>query len=161
MDIKKVSDTITEIDSKVRIEIGHVRRRAVATSTAEATATALLVQTNLPQQDVFDPLWVYNHPGEMQELENLAPGTWYVNVLAAYPEQRGKGYGAALLGLADRIAVDARNRGLSIIVADTNTGARRLYERCDYRETATRRMVKEDWQHPGTAWVLLTKPVPT
>jgi hypothetical protein len=32
MDIKKVSDTITEVDSKVRIEIGHVRRRAVATA---------------------------------------------------------------------------------------------------------------------------------
>jgi apolipoprotein N-acyltransferase len=36
-----------------------------------ATATALLVQTNLPQQDVFDPLWVYNHPDEMQALEQL------------------------------------------------------------------------------------------
>lgn len=97
----------------------------------------------------------------LQELENLAPGTWYVNVLAAYPEQRGKGHGAALLALADRIAAEARNRGLSIIVADTNTGARKLYERCGYRETAKRRMVKEDWQHPGTDWVLLTKPLAT
>jgi len=35
------------------------------------TATALLVQTNLPQQDVFDPLWVYNNPDEMQALEQL------------------------------------------------------------------------------------------
>ncbi len=35
------------------------------------TATALLVQTNLPQQDVFDPLWVHNHLDEMQALEQL------------------------------------------------------------------------------------------
>jgi len=35
------------------------------------TATALLVQTNLPQQDVFDPLWVHNNPDEMQALEQL------------------------------------------------------------------------------------------
>ncbi|MCI0402949.1 MAG: apolipoprotein N-acyltransferase [Acidobacteria bacterium] len=35
------------------------------------TARALLVQTNLPQQDVFDPLWVYNHPDEMEALEQL------------------------------------------------------------------------------------------
>jgi len=93
----------------------------------------------------------------LQELENLAPGTWYVNVLAAYPEHRGRGYGGALLAVADRLAEDAGNPGLSIIVADTNTGARKLYERCGYRETARRRMVKEDWQHPGLDWVLLTK----
>jgi len=95
----------------------------------------------------------------LQELENLAPGTWYVNVLAAYPEHRGKGCGSALLALADRLAADAGKRGMSIIVADTNTGARRLYERCGYIEIARRRMVKEDWQHPGTDWVLLVKPV--
>jgi ribosomal protein S18 acetylase RimI-like enzyme len=93
----------------------------------------------------------------LQELENLAPGTWYVNVLAAYPEQRGKGCGTALLALADRLAAEGGQRGLSIIVADTNTGARRLYERCGYREAAKRRMVKEDWQHPGLDWVLLVK----
>jgi ribosomal protein S18 acetylase RimI-like enzyme len=96
----------------------------------------------------------------LQELENLAPGTWYVNVLAAYPEHRGKGYGAALLTVADRLAADTARRGLSIIVADTNTGARRLYERFGYSEIARSRMVKEDWQHPGTDWLLLTKPLP-
>jgi GNAT superfamily N-acetyltransferase len=93
----------------------------------------------------------------LQELENLAPGTWYVNVLAAYPEQRGKGCGAALLDLADKIAADGGRRGMSIIVADTNVGARRLYERGGYREIAKRAMVKEDWQHPGRDWVLLVK----
>ena len=94
----------------------------------------------------------------LQELENLAPATWYVNVLAAYPEQRDKGYGTALLGLAERFAADARRRGLSIIVSDTNTGARRLYERCGYAEAARRAKVKEGWRNAGTAWVLLTKP---
>jgi ribosomal protein S18 acetylase RimI-like enzyme len=93
----------------------------------------------------------------LQELESLAPGTWYVNILAAYPEHRGKGCGTALLAVADRLAADAGKRGLSIIVADTNTGARRLYERSGYREVARRRMVKEDWQHPGESWVLLVK----
>jgi ribosomal protein S18 acetylase RimI-like enzyme len=93
----------------------------------------------------------------LQELENLAPGTWYVNVLAAYPEHRGRGFGGALLSIADRIAADTNRRGLSIIVADTNTAARKLYERNGYREVARRPMVKEDWQHPGKEWVLLTK----
>jgi RimJ/RimL family protein N-acetyltransferase len=95
----------------------------------------------------------------LQELENLAPGTWYVNVLAAYPQHRGKGHGTALLALADRLAADTGCRGLSIIVSDANTGARRLYERCGYREAGRRRKVKEEWQNPGTEWVLLTKPL--
>jgi ribosomal protein S18 acetylase RimI-like enzyme len=95
----------------------------------------------------------------LQELENLAPGTWYVNVLATYPEQRGKGHGRALLGIADRLAAEGRRPGLSIIVSDANVGARRLYERCGYQEVARRRKVKEGWQGPGTDWILLTKRV--
>ena len=35
----------------------------------------------------------------LQELENLAPGTWYVNVLAVHPPFRGLGLGTKLLGL--------------------------------------------------------------
>jgi RimJ/RimL family protein N-acetyltransferase len=46
---------------------------------------------------------------------------------------------------------------MSVIVSDANAGARRLYERCGYRETATRAMVKEGWQNEGRNWVLLTK----
>jgi ribosomal protein S18 acetylase RimI-like enzyme len=94
----------------------------------------------------------------LQELENLAPGTWYVNVLAAYPEMRGQGLGTTLLALADKLAADADRRGLSLIVSDANTGARQLYERTGYREAGRRTKVKEDWRNPGKDWVLLVKP---
>jgi ribosomal protein S18 acetylase RimI-like enzyme len=93
----------------------------------------------------------------LQELMNLALGTWYVHVLAAYPEYRGKGQGSALLALADRLAEAGGKRGLSLIVSDTNTGARRLYESFGYQEAGQRKMVKEQWQHPGVNWVLLRK----
>ncbi|HEX5998398.1 MAG TPA: GNAT family N-acetyltransferase [Hyphomicrobiaceae bacterium] len=93
----------------------------------------------------------------LQELEDQVPGTWSVNVLAAYPEHRGKGYGTALLGVAELLARATHRRGLSIIVADTNVGARRLYERCGFRIVAERRMVKEAWQHPGTSFVLMCR----
>jgi ribosomal protein S18 acetylase RimI-like enzyme len=93
----------------------------------------------------------------LYELMSLAPNTWYVHVLAAYPECRGKGQGSALLGLADGFAKSAGNAGLSLIVSDTNLGARRLYESCGYRELAHRKMVKEQWRHPGVDWVLLRK----
>jgi ribosomal protein S18 acetylase RimI-like enzyme len=93
----------------------------------------------------------------LHELMNLALDTWYVHALAAYPEHRGRGLGTALLAEADKRAAWAGKPRLSLIVTDTNTGARRLYERSGYREAAQCRMVKEDWQHPGTNWVLLTK----
>ena len=94
----------------------------------------------------------------LQELENLAPATWYVNVLAVYPEQRGRGLGTTLLGLADELAAAAGSRGLSIIVSDANRTARRLYERCGYRQVAERAMVKDECQSAGLSWVLLVKP---
>src|SRR3990170_7411094 len=37
-------------------------------------------------------------------LEAYAPGSWYVNVLAALPEHRGKGLGSLLLADAERRA---------------------------------------------------------
>ena len=93
----------------------------------------------------------------LQQLEDMAPGTWYVNVLATYPEQRGKGFGRGLLAVAEAAAAAHGKRGLSLIVADSNAGARRLYERLGYRERARRPMVKDEWQTPGTSWVLLVK----
>jgi ribosomal protein S18 acetylase RimI-like enzyme len=93
----------------------------------------------------------------LQELENLAAGTWYVNVLAALPECRGKGFGSALLGIAEDLARHSRRKGLSIIVSDGNAGARRLYERQGYAQRAMRKMVKEAWENPGENWVLLVK----
>ena len=93
----------------------------------------------------------------LQELENLALSTWYVNVLAAYPEQRGRGHGTRLLGLAEDIARELGLSAMSIIVADQNIGARRLYERTGYVETARRAMVKEGWQCDSDEWVLQIK----
>jgi ribosomal protein S18 acetylase RimI-like enzyme len=105
--------------------------------------------------DEMPPMFV-----PLQELENLAPGTWYVNVLATSPEYRNRGYGTRLLGIAERLAAAAGRPGLSIIVSDANAGARRLYERCGCSEVAQRPMVKEGWENPGENWVLLVKRQP-
>ena len=93
----------------------------------------------------------------MQELENLAPGTWYVNVLAVQPQFRGEGHGTRLLGLADQIGRSSGRLGMSVMVSDANRGARALYERCGYHQVAARAMVKEGWVNAGENWVLLTK----
>ncbi len=95
----------------------------------------------------------------LQQLENHALSTWYVNVLAVLPEHRGKGLGTKLLAVAEDAGRKLGKKGMSVIVSDANPGARRLYERCGYRETARREMVKENWTNPGREWVLLTKPL--
>ena len=40
-----------------------------------------------------------------------------------------------------------------------NAGARRLYERTGYTETARRPIVKDGWDCASDEWVLLVKPL--
>ena len=136
-------------------------RNTVIFETKDVRVAGCLIGYPLPRQPEPIPPDLPAMFVPLQELENLAPATWYVNVLALYPEFRGHGFGTHLLDLADRIAADLRTDGLSIIVSDGNAGARRLYERCGYREAATRPMVKEEWESSGSNWVLLVKGLPT
>jgi GNAT superfamily N-acetyltransferase len=43
----------------------------------------------------------------LEELELKVPGTFYINVLAAYPEYRGLGLGTSLLETAHMLASEA------------------------------------------------------
>lgn len=95
----------------------------------------------------------------LQELENQALDSWYVNVLASMPSHRGQGLGARLLSLGEEIARDAGISQMSIIVTDTNAGARRLYERSGYHEVTAAPCVREDWETEIQNWVLLMKPL--
>ena len=143
---------------RARRDSGGFSHRNTVLREADSEVVAALVGYPLAEvpepvdYDALPPMFV-----PLQQLEDLAPGSWYVNVLATYPEHRGKGYGAGLLAIAEQLAADTGCSGLSLIVSDANAGARRLYRRQGYRETATRPMVKESWQNPGEHWILLEK----
>jgi ribosomal protein S18 acetylase RimI-like enzyme len=137
---------------------GFSYRNATVVEADGAVAASLI---GYPLADEPEPIDEASMPPmflPLQQLENLAPGTWYVNVLASYPNWRGRGFGTMLLKHAETLAAatDAR-KGMSVIVADNNAGAQRLYERMGYRLIAERPMVKESWQSAGSAWVLLVK----
>jgi ribosomal protein S18 acetylase RimI-like enzyme len=88
-------------------------------------------------------------------LENEAPGTWYVNVLATDAPSRGRGVATALLRHAASVA---EGRELSLIVADANATARRLYAAFGFVERARRPVVNEGWESASREWVLMLRP---
>lgn len=93
------------------------------------------------------------------ELENMAPGAWYLNVLATDEAFRGRGLGSALLAHADGIARAGGHRQISLIAEDTHGDALRLYRSKGFTEIARRPLVKDDWQVDAAEWILFTRPV--
>jgi ribosomal protein S18 acetylase RimI-like enzyme len=93
------------------------------------------------------------------ELEALAPGSWYLNVLATYEAFRGEGLGSALLSHAEKVALKQGRSTVSLIAEDTHRDALRLYEAKGYREVARRAVVKGDWTVAAAEWILFTKAV--
>lgn len=91
------------------------------------------------------------------ELEALAPGSWYLNVLATDEAFRGRGLGRALLARAEAIARAAGHDRVSLIAADTHRDALRLYAAKGYREIARRPVVKDDWEVDASEWILFIK----
>ena len=155
----EAGETVWDVGQRrARREEGSFSWRNAVVREDGGTAVATLIGYPLPDApEPWDPADMPPMFVPLQELEDLAPGTWYVNVLASYPDCRGRGYGTDLLAIAETLAAEAGCRGLSIIVSDGNPGALRLYERSGYGRVASRPMVKDDWENPGSNWILLTR----
>lgn len=88
------------------------------------------------------------------ELEALAPGTLYINVLAVFEGFRRRGVAASLIAESARRAPPS---GLSLIVADANAGARAFYAAQGFAEADRRPVVHGGWQNPAQNWLLLRR----
>lgn len=139
-----------------RDEGGFSWRNAVVVAPA-GEAIAALVGYPLPAVPRPVPADLPGLFRPLQELENLVPGTWYLNALAVRPGQRGAGWGRRLLGVAEQLARATRCRAVSLVVADANATARRLYAACGYREAARRPMVQDGWSSDSRDWVLMRR----
>lgn len=131
-------------------------RNAVMAEIGGAVAGALVAYRISGTPVVLDDLPPMFRP--LQELENRAPSTHYVNVLATYPAFRRRGVGTRLLEAARAQAEGAP--GLSLIVADGNVEARRLYEAAGFAVRARAPIVKEGWDCRSRDWVLMVRPLP-
>jgi ribosomal protein S18 acetylase RimI-like enzyme len=142
-----------------REEGGFSYRHATVAEIGGKVAGLLLGYRLADPYDAGDVAALPDMVRPLVELEAKAPGSWYVNALAVFPEHRGKGLGSALLAQAERIARETRCAELSIIVADQNEGAKRLYARTGYRIAGRRPLIAfAGFPHTGD-WVLMTKPV--
>jgi ribosomal protein S18 acetylase RimI-like enzyme len=114
------------------------------------------------QPNRFEPLNLSDFSALIRplvELEAFAPRSWYVNVLATFPEHRGKGLGSRLLAEAERLARESAANGLSLIAAEENLDAVRLYERTGYAKRERRPLAPYPGCPHGGDWVLMTKPL--
>ena len=90
-------------------------------------------------------------------LEAKAPGSWYVNVLATFPEFRRQGIGSELLAIAEGKAREANASGLSVIAGSWNDAAARLYRHAGYSVLATEPAILfPGCPHKGE-WILMIK----
>ncbi|MGV2125513.1 GNAT family N-acetyltransferase [Agrobacterium vitis] len=103
--------------------------------------------STVPAPDIVVPL---------NELKNMAAGTWYISAAAIYPEYQGKGFGSLLLAEAERIARSKANDRLTLMVGSFNTGAYRLYQRCGFTEWARRPFRTFPGSDEGE-WILMVK----
>jgi ribosomal protein S18 acetylase RimI-like enzyme len=140
-----------------REEGGFSYRNAVVAEIGGEIAAALI---GYRLDDPYDP----GDLGEVPEvvrplvrLEAKAPGSWYVNVLATFPEFRRQGIGLKLLDRAEGVARETGARSLSVIVAGGNDRAKRLYGRAGYAAFASEPLFPfPGCPHAGD-WVLMVK----
>jgi ribosomal protein S18 acetylase RimI-like enzyme len=92
------------------------------------------------------------------ELRTTMPGAWYVSMISVHLRWRGRGIGARLMEVAETKRVETKARGMSLIVEDINTRARRLYERFGFSVRGKRPMIPfPDGGPNGEDWLLMAK----
>lgn len=112
------------------------------------------------KDDAFTPVGpeVTGFMRPIEELEAEGNGTWFISMLGVHVGWRGKGVGSALLEVADIKRAESKAKGVSLIVEDSNEGARRLYERRGFAVRTSRPMVGYPGGGPGGRdWLLMVK----
>ncbi len=127
----------------------------------DGEVAGMLLAYRLPSADENDenPADFPEFIQPLVELEQCVPDSFYINMLATYPDFRGRGVGSALMAQVDRLAQGAGCSLASIEVFDSNTGALNLYIRLGYEIVERRPMPPCDFVPAGEV-LLLTRTVP-
>jgi ribosomal protein S18 acetylase RimI-like enzyme len=145
---------------KAASETENFSYRNVQLATVDDTIAGMLLAYRLPEPGNAEELTGFpEFIWPLIELERCVPGSFYLNMLATYPEFRNRGVGTRLLAYANRMAADTGCATISVEVFEQNTGALRLYQRLGYSIVEKRRVISHP-SHPYTGEIaLLTKAV--
>lgn len=145
------------IDRAQREQGDFSYKNARLLKTAAATRAVCI---SFPLADPYDMGDLLSQPAYIRpliELEARAPGSWYINVLATYPEHRGKGHATALLKDSFTTGRTKGHQTASLIVASENTPACKLYESLGFKKVANAPIIPiPDLEMKGN-WLLLEK----
>jgi len=156
---RKPGQTIEEVGAQNAMsETENFSWRNVRLALVNDTIAGMLLAYRLPEAaGELDDLPAFIRP--LIELEQCVPGSYYINMLATYPEYRNRSVGTRLMERVDALASAAGCTLSSIEVFGENTGALRLYRRLGY-EIIERRPVVLHACHPYHGEILLlTRPV--
>ena len=152
-DSQKTDQTLAEAGAeRARLPGANFSWRNCLVASIDAEVAAMLLAYRLPAaaENDEDPAQFPEFVRPLVELEQCVPESFYINMLAAYPQYRGMGFGSALMGRVDALARAAGCDLVSIEVFETNAGALRLYRRFGYELQESRAMVASDYLEPRT-----------
>lgn len=153
--------TIEQVGAeKLHSEQDNFSYRNVQVAVIDNQIAGMMLAYRLPDADDAEDLDEY--PAfirPMIELEQCVPSSFYINMLATFPDYRNMSIGTKLMNRVDRLAGDAGCTISSIAVFDQNEGALRLYRRLGYKIIENRPVVPHG-SHPYDGnLLLLTRPV--
>ena len=136
-------------------ETDNFSYRNAHVATVDDSIAGMMLAYRLPEADDtedLDELPEFIRP--LVELEQCVPASFYINMIATYPEFRNMAIGTRLMALVDDLACNAGCSLSSIEVFDQNAGALRLYQRLGYRIIEKRAVIPHAC-HPYDGHVLL------
>jgi ribosomal protein S18 acetylase RimI-like enzyme len=157
---KKEGQDITDVGAmNLRSESGNFSYRNTIVAQIDSNIAGMLLAYKLPPPGHEEKLSDYpEFIRPLIELEQCVPNSYYINMIATYPEFRGQSVGTTLMATVPRAAIDADCEVISIQVFEQNEGALKLYQKLGYK-IAERRPVVPHACHPYTGGdvILLTK----
>ena len=93
----------------------------------------------------------------LNELKEMAAGTWYISAVAIYPEHQGSGFGKSLLAEAENLARAANKDRLTLMVGSFNARAYGLYQKTGFKEWARRSFTAFPGSDEPGEWILMVK----
>lgn len=148
------------------LEVGQRRYERENTLFSYQNCTLATINDTIVGMLVAFPMLV-DTAAEPEEDPVLAPysqlekdNSYYICGVAIFPDYRGQGIGTKLMRLAETHAITKGFTKLSLIVFEQNQGAKRLYDRLDYREINREAIVSHPLIHYSGDAILMLKEMP-